>query len=107
MLVKTEKGWRGGGGKKGKGKNSDGTKKVGGARRGWRNKQDRVDVAPPQGLVSGKQRKSGGGKGGVERREDYTKKRVPELRKLLKALATPSTGTKSELVDRLLEDEEA
>jgi hypothetical protein len=43
-----------------------------------------------------------GGKGG--RREDYMKKKVPELRKLLKNRSKPSTGTKSELVDRLLED---
>jgi SAP domain len=41
---------------------------------------------------------------GQGRREDYMKKRVPELRKLLKDRSKPSTGTKSELVDRLLED---
>jgi hypothetical protein len=60
-------------------------------------------AGPSVGEAKGKRK---GGKG-VGRREDSMKKRVPELRKLLNALSKPSTGTKSELVDRLLEDEEA
>jgi hypothetical protein len=39
-------------------------------------------------------------------REDL-KKKVPELRELLKNRSKPRNGTKSQLVDRLLEDEEA
>jgi hypothetical protein len=47
--------------------------------------------------------KESGGKGG--RRGDYMKKKVAELKKLLQNRSKPWTGTKSQLVDRLLEDE--
>ena len=48
--------------------------------------------------------KESGGKGG--RREYYMKKKVPELKKLLKCRSKPCTGKKSELVDRLLDSHE-
>jgi len=48
--------------------------------------------------------KESGGKGG--RREYYMKKKVPELKKLLKCHSKPWTGKQSELVDRLLDYEQ-
>ena len=49
--------------------------------------------------------KESGGK--ERRRKGYMKKKVPELKELLKNLSKPWNGTKCQLVDRLLEDEEA
>jgi hypothetical protein len=95
------------GGGKGGGKSGDGT--TGGEEQRESEKPEGAEklegVGEPEGAEE--QARPGGPSATArpsvqEAREDYMKKTVPELRKLLQNLSKPSAGRKAQLVDRLL-----